>query len=102
MYFQKIREEVRWCDVLETLGIKINKKRKSYSFRTGEYIILCPFHREKKPSMHLFVNGRYHCYGCGEGGDIFDFVSRCVFDGNKIKTYGWFKKNFRIPPPWCR
>jgi DNA polymerase I-like protein with 3'-5' exonuclease and polymerase domains len=32
--------------------------------------ILCPFHQEKTPSCHLYADGHYHCYGCGEYGWI--------------------------------
>lgn len=35
----------------------------------GEGRVLCPFHAEKTPSMHVNrENGKWHCHGCGEGG----------------------------------
>lgn len=35
----------------------------------------CPFHQDHKtPSFHVYQEG-YHCYGCGEHGDIFDWFS---------------------------
>ncbi|NLT35985.1 MAG: DNA primase [Gaiellales bacterium] len=38
---------------------------------------LCPFHQEKTPSFTVSVEkGLYHCFGCGEGGDVFTFLQR--------------------------
>lgn len=40
---------------------------------------LCPFHDEKTPSFHVnTAKGFYHCFGCGQGGDVFEFVQQIM------------------------
>lgn len=37
----------------------------------------CPFHEERTGSFFIFTNSNtYHCFGCGLGGDVIDFVMR--------------------------
>ena len=38
---------------------------------------LCPFHDERTPSFNIRPQlGLWHCFGCGEGGDVISFVQR--------------------------
>lgn len=44
--------------------------------------VLCPFHEERDPSLHLYPDGTFYCYGrhsehhpCAKGGTIFDFAA---------------------------
>jgi DNA primase len=39
---------------------------------------VCPFHRDQRPQPLLNVrasHGTFHCFGCGQGGDVFTFIS---------------------------
>lgn len=41
----------------------------------NSYKGLCPFHNEKTPSFNVnLTHQRYKCFGCGAGGDVFNFV----------------------------
>ncbi|MEU0502606.1 DNA primase [Nocardia sp. NPDC005998] len=65
-----IRERVRIEDVV---GEYVALKRAGADSMRG----LCPFHDEKSPSFHVRPNhGLYHCFGCGEGGDVFAFLQK--------------------------
>ena len=39
--------------------------------------MLCPFHQETDPSLQLYPDGSFYCFGagCGKGGTIFDFAA---------------------------
>lgn len=38
---------------------------------------LCPFHDERSPSFHVRPHvGYYHCFGCGESGDVYSFLQK--------------------------
>ena len=39
------------------------------------YRAVCPFHDDKRPSMVVYTDdGRYHCFGCGAGGDVIQWL----------------------------
>lgn len=57
-------------DIVELISEVTTVKKSGRS-----YMAVCPFHQEKTPSMSVDrARGLYHCFGCGKGGDIFDFV----------------------------
>ena len=65
-----IRERVRIEDVVADY---VQLRRAGADSLKG----LCPFHDEKSPSFHVRPNhGHFHCFGCGEGGDVYAFVQK--------------------------
>lgn len=68
-----VKEEIRRrVDVLALIGAHVALKKAGRYYKG-----LCPFHPEKTPSFHVDPErGLFHCFGCGAGGDIFDFVMR--------------------------
>ncbi|WP_319586893.1 DNA primase [uncultured Desulfobulbus sp.] len=58
------------ADIVQVVGEYVELKRAGNRF-TG----LCPFHNEKTPSFTVNPQGQFfHCFGCGEHGDVFSFV----------------------------
>ena len=67
---ETVRERSRIEDVV---GSYVTLRRGGGGSLTG----LCPFHDEKTASFHVTpARGYFHCFGCGEGGDVFDFVQK--------------------------
>lgn len=65
-----IRERVR---IEEVVGDYVQLRRAGVDSLKG----LCPFHDEKSPSFHVRPNhGHFHCFGCGEGGDVYAFLQK--------------------------
>ena len=55
------------CDLAVNLGL--NPKRAGRN-----YVILCPFHKEKNPSCFLYPESNtFHCFGCNRHGDVIKF-----------------------------
>ena len=69
--FSLVKENVTARDAITQYGFKVN--------RSG--MICCPFHKDKTPSMK--VEKRFYCFGCGEKGDVIDFVAK--HDGISLK-----------------
>ena len=62
--FEAVKQSVSTRETAEFYGIKVS--------RTG--MACCPFHDDKNPSMK--VDQRFHCFGCGEDGDVIDFTAK--------------------------
>ncbi|MBN3041080.1 MAG: DNA primase [Candidatus Omnitrophica bacterium] len=69
---QNFIEEVQSrTDIVELISSYIPLKRTGRNFKA-----LCPFHGEKTPSFIISPQKQiFHCFGCGEGGGVFHFLS---------------------------
>lgn len=71
---------IRQADVDEVksrtnIGDIIGERVSLKSAGVGSLKGLCPFHDEKSPSFHVRPQvGFYHCFGCGESGDVYSFL----------------------------
>ena len=63
--FQNVKYGVNCREAAERYGVSINRQGKA----------LCPFHNDRHPSLYV-ADDHYHCFACGEHGDVIDFVSK--------------------------
>lgn len=69
---QEIEEIKSKIDVVDLIGEYTKIIPAGVNFKT-----LCPFHNEKTPSFIINKQKQvWRCFGCGEGGDIFDFTMK--------------------------
>ena len=68
---QKVIDEIRErTDIVKVIGSVIELKRTGNNYKA-----LCPFHNEKTPSFVVSPDKQiYHCFGCGKGGNVFNFI----------------------------
>jgi DNA primase len=66
---EQVRER---ADIVEIIGSHVRLRRSGRNFMG-----LCPFHNEKTPSFSVNPErGFFHCFGCGAGGTVFNFVMK--------------------------
>ena len=58
------------ADIADIIGGHIDLKPQGANF-----IALCPFHQDKRPSLHIVTDKQiYKCFSCGAGGNVINFV----------------------------
>jgi DNA primase len=65
-----VEEVRRTADIVRYISEHVSLRKMGTSWKG-----LCPFHQEKTPSFNVRQDPPvFHCFGCGEGGDVFKFV----------------------------
>ena len=68
-WLQELKEK---NNIVEVMSRYVQLQQKG-----GKFWCCCPFHHEKTPSMCVNEDGQfYHCFGCGESGDVITFIMR--------------------------
>lgn len=87
----------RTADIVRVVSDHVTLKKMGAAWKG-----LCPFHKEKTPSFNVRQEPPiYHCFGCGEGGDVFKFMmqhERCSFP-EAVETLA---RRFGVPIPASR
>ena len=66
----RIKQDISLLRLVESQGHTITKQGK-------DYVVLCPFHDDKTPSCVISPKTNlFHCFGCGEGGSVIDWVMK--------------------------
>jgi DNA primase len=61
------------ADIVKIVGDYVRLKKSG----AQNFLGLCPFHSEKSPSFSVHVVRQfYHCFGCGQSGDVFSFIQK--------------------------
>lgn len=70
---EEIKDSVSLEEVISGYGVRLNRQR----------FVCCPFHNDKNPSMKIYPNNTFFCFGCGASGDVIKFVE--MFEGISFK-----------------
>ena len=69
-FSRRVKEQ---ADIVRIVGDYVRLRKAGAQNYSG----LCPFHKEKTPSFSVHAGRQfYHCFGCGQSGDVFSFVQK--------------------------
>jgi DNA primase len=92
-----VEEVRRAADIVRVISEHVPLRKMGTSWKG-----LCPFHQEKTPSFNVRSEPAvFHCFGCGEGGDVFKFMmlhERVAFP-EAVETLA---RRFGVPVPETR
>ena len=88
----EIKEKV---NIIDVVGQVVQLKRTGINHKG-----LCPFHQEKTPSFIVSEQRQnFHCFGCGEGGDVIEFVKK-YYNLDFTEAVEKLAEQYGIPIEW--
>lgn len=82
--FDAVKDELNTRQVVESYGVQVRHNG----------MCCCPFHGDKNPSMKV-DNKRFHCFGCGEDGDVIQFAAK-YFDLSRYEAAKKLAEDFGV------
>jgi len=84
--FTNVKSQIHLPNAAEYYGVQVNR---------GGFAS-CLFHEERTPSMKLY-DDHFHCYGCGEHGDIISLIAK-IFSVSPYAAAQKLSRDFHIVP----
>lgn len=69
MNLQSLKTSINLTEIVEAAGVELKRQG-------NRHMGLCPFHADETPSFYVFPDGHFKCFGCGEYGDVIDFIEK--------------------------
>lgn len=88
-YVHKYRGDYTFADAVEFFGLRVGRRN------ARMIMVECVYHREKTPSLCLWANGRFNCFGCQVMGDVLDLVAHLI-DTPRLEVELW--RYCPVPP----
>jgi DNA primase len=86
-----VREAVEAADMIEVVSGRTQLRKQG-----ARFVGRCPFHEERTPSFSVNPQDKlYHCFGCGEGGDVITFVEKTE-QLDFAAAVEWLAERFRV------
>ena len=91
---QKVRDA---SDIVAVFSERVPVKQ-----RGRDFWCCCPFHNEKSPSCKIDPALQlWHCFGCGEGGDVFAFIMKAETSRFPRRSTGLPSARISISSKWA-
>ena len=91
-----------WEEIKEKISLVEEMEKRGISFKASgsDLKCVCPFHPDKDPSLHVYLNNEdgyesFNCFGCDKGGSVIDYIMAAenISVGEALK---YFSENYTL------